>query len=438
MIRSTVLCLTVLALSLSFASRAEADYLTSYGNGLQALEKEQWLEAADWFRKAIAEQPQAGGRVSVAGQRQKYTPHYQLGLALYRAGKLRAASDAWRESAVQDALSKKRQELVNQYLFDIEERLEAEYEESEPQVELERQLSAEEVKSRQRSAQRQLDRAARQIQKLAAPDLRAILEADPQLVAQRDLGVEKLQEARQIFETAGASGDPIALQEVHARAVDAAGRLENVVLSATMALPPEVVAETGLDEPARGEVLADAPEALATAGTELDAPPAGTELDPALAEAMTEPLPGEVGSAEEGGLPGEEGTPGEEGVPVAGAEGLAPGEATLDDTTEPGVPPSAPPAFLRDAATAFFSARYDDVLALLEEGDLGDQRVRKHAHLFRAAARYALYLLGDRQDASHLQAAEAEARACRALDPGLKPPAEGFSPSFVRFFESNG
>ncbi len=343
--RLASLTLWLLVLSLSSVSSAVADYLTSFGNGVQALEKEQWSEAADWFRKAIEEKPQAGGKISVSGQRQPYLPHYQLGLALYRAGKLRAASDAWRESALHGALSKKRRELVEQYLFDIEARLEEQFEEvGEPEVELERELSAEEVKVRQKAARRQLDRAANQIQKLAAPDLRAILEADPSLAAGRDLGIEKLSQARQIFDTAGVAGDPIALQEVHARAVDAAGRLEQVVLSATMALPPEQQAEA-----------------------------------------------------------------------VA-----------------------VPPDFLRDAASALFSGRYDDVLAVLAKGDLGDIRVRKHAHLFRAAALYALYLLGDRQDATRLQAAEAEARACRAIDPGLAPPSGGFSPNFVRFFESMG
>ncbi len=415
------------------AVAAWADYQTSYGKGLDALDRSQWTEAAKWFRQAITEQPQAGGKVSAGGRRQTYLPYFQLGMALYRGGKLREASSAWREAAVQGVLTKKMQKIVDQYLFDIEARIAAESESPPPATASRPALSGTELEKWRQQARGQLDRADRQLAALEAPDLQAALAADRSLVARRDRGIAKLGQAKEVFGKAGNKAE--AFEDVHERAAEAAGILEGVHFAATrLAIqmqPPEpdpestvalVPAETpgdpelpggvepgqdrGPETPAAGEPAAG--EDPQIAGLE-DVPPLELPGD----------QPGEEPADEPGDLPGDE-SAAEEEEPAGAAAPAAGG----------------PPDFLRTAAIAFFSARYQDVLSALASEDPAGDKARMHSHLFRAAALYALHLLEAGQDATRLAQAEAAVRACRTIDATLRPPAEGFSPSFVRFFES--
>ncbi len=401
-------------LSLALASGAAADYQTSYGQGLEALDKGQWSEAADWFRQAIDEHPEAGGKVSAAGKRQTYVPYFQLGLTLYRAGAYREASEAWRTSAVQGALSRKMKEIVEEYRWDIEARLAeqaakaAEAASRFPAAEAPARLSGQQLETRRQAAETQLDRGEHQIAALEAPDLGIAFDTDASLAGRRDRGIEKLRQAREIYDKAGKGGDPIALQEVHERAVDAATMLEDVRFSATilaLKLEPETESASAVETDPVVAVVPPVEEPIEP-GEESGDPLAGTPGD-LLAEAPGDLSPPAIVEAE----------------PVA----LEPTASAQDN---------GPPDFLRDAAIAFFSARYQDALSTLDRDDLENRRVLKHAHLFRAASLYALYLLEGRQDVSRLQSAEAAARACRAIDPGLRPTIEGFSPSFVSFFES--
>lgn len=408
-------------LALGTAATAAADYEASYVKGLEALEREQWQEAAVWFRQAIEERPQAGGRVFAGGGRELYVPYHQLGLALYHAGELWEASQAWRQSAVQGVRNRKMEELANQYLFEIEQRLAdgSESGGSQPQEALPPKLTGAELDRRKRDVEAQIARAQGQVEALAAPAMQKVVDADPALSRQRDEGLERLRLARQIYDKAGKGGDPIALLDVHERAVTAAGVLERVVFSATRA----VIANEKEAEAAEALAASAAPPQTAplVSGSEVPSVPNGASTERATPSDSIQETP----TRDEDSL----GTP----LPLPEPPPL-PGE---DLTPTP--PQSGPPAFLREAAEAFFSARYEETLArLADAGELRDRRARKHAHLFRAASHFALYLLSSRRDASHLAAAEAEVRACRAIDPELQPPVEGFSPSFVEFFHSIG
>ncbi len=286
--RFTLRIFWLLVLGLSLDSSASADYLTSYANGLAAFERERWPQAAEWFRKGIEEQPAAGKSLSVSGRDDLYLPHYYLGLALYHAGALEEAAEAWRRSVEQGVLSRERPEFQAQldaYRFDVAEQLghaqlvradrligELEDPDRQAAVDADRELGGlyQETVAKLRQARRshgranesgnlptlqeawalaaasadslelivftvnaqgQLARADRKVIRLDEPDLRAVLEADSSLRAERNEAIEKLKEARQIYEEARESGDRSALQEVHALAVIAAGMLDHVLLS---------------------------------------------------------------------------------------------------------------------------------------------------------------------------------------------------------------
>lgn len=218
-----------------------ADYGESFGKGLQAMETKDWPAAAEWFEKAIAENPNAGGKVSVPGGRELYVPYYYLGLAHYHADEPRKASEAWRQSAIQGVLAKKKKKLqqqVDEYLFEINNRLTQESEAAAgtaaantaevtaPVV----TMSPEEIEVRRRALGRQIDRAARKLAKLTDPRFAEALNADPSLVEARNMGESRLIQARVIYDEG--KTDPILLEEAHAHAVSAADILEKAVLNA--------------------------------------------------------------------------------------------------------------------------------------------------------------------------------------------------------------
>lgn len=258
-----VVWLCILCLGLPAAS--QADYAASYSEGLEALAKEQWQEAAEHFTRAVEEQPQAGGKVSAAGKKQLYIPYYHLGLALYRGGALKEASAAWRQSALQGKVKKKLQEEITAYQFDIEAQLAEQSAAVPPPQEAPSPpaVSADEIAARQRSVDRQLVRAERQAKALDSSRLQGVLSQDDSLAALRDQGLEMLQQARQINAMEGARNDVNALKEMHALAVDAAGMLEKVVFSATrlaVQMEREVEGEDGESEIVKPEEVGEAGE----------------------------------------------------------------------------------------------------------------------------------------------------------------------------------
>lgn len=92
------------------------------------------------------------------------------------------------------------------------------------------------------------------------------------------------------------------------------------------------------------------------------------------------------------------------------------------------------PTPLHQAAEAYFAGRYDQVLALLENVTLAGRQAQAHLYLFRAAALYSLYLIGDQPDPDLLSAAQANVESCLQSDASLEPLEEAFSPRFVQFF----
>jgi hypothetical protein len=102
----------------------------------------------------------------------------------------------------------------------------------------------------------------------------------------------------------------------------------------------------------------------------------------------------------------------------------------VDDGTAGDAP--APPAALRDAVAAYFGGDYQAALRLLlDESFDSEPRARAQACLFRAAARFALWQLGGRQDQALRDAVARDISAGKAADPALRAAGRFFPPPFV-------
>lgn len=101
----------------------------------------------------------------------------------------------------------------------------------------------------------------------------------------------------------------------------------------------------------------------------------------------------------------------------------------------PGRPGPAPAQLVR-AAEAYFAGRYDEAVTLLDRVSGLNGRTAAHAHLLRAAARFALYRIGGERDAQLRQRALQDVSSCRGADPAVVPDPEAFPPSFAELFRS--
>ena len=97
-------------------------------------------------------------------------------------------------------------------------------------------------------------------------------------------------------------------------------------------------------------------------------------------------------------------------------------------------PPGPPPAALLRAARAYFEGRYEEALAVLARPLEVKGRAAAQSHLFRAAARFALFRMGRERDAALRAQAVQDVAACRRADAALRPDPDSFSPAFAEFF----
>ena len=103
-------------------------------------------------------------------------------------------------------------------------------------------------------------------------------------------------------------------------------------------------------------------------------------------------------------------------------------------STLPAPRPRRAPTLLRQAADAYFSGRYEEALALLENVTFESRQAQAQQLLFRAAAFYSLYLIAMPPDPDLLRLAAESVDRCLDVDASLEPMAEAFSPRFIRFF----
>jgi hypothetical protein len=91
----------------SLATFAAADYKDSYKQGVEAIEKSRWADAARLMQEAIAGKSTEGETIRFYGQRfEPYLPHFYLGLALFNSGDCAGALRSWAMSESQGAVRK--------------------------------------------------------------------------------------------------------------------------------------------------------------------------------------------------------------------------------------------------------------------------------------------------------------------------------------------
>lgn len=106
-------------------------------------------------------------------------------------------------------------------------------------------------------------------------------------------------------------------------------------------------------------------------------------------------------------------------------------------TPAPGESPE-PPAALVAGVDAYLRGDYAASVRILDGAEFDDERSRRHALLFRAAARHALFLLGHGRDRSLQTRAAADLRGYRQLQPQPSLDPRVFSPRFVQFARETG
>ncbi len=114
--------------------------------------------------------------------------------------------------------------------------------------------------------------------------------------------------------------------------------------------------------------------------------------------------------------------------------GPPPGPAAEPSPASRVAPRPPAPRKLRQAADAYFAGDYTAAITLLSESTFNQSKSRAHALLLRAAARYALFLLGGETDYALRGQAADDVAACKVAAPDLVPDEGIFSPRFRDFF----
>ncbi len=478
-----------LALALGVAATASApshaDYKDSYLEGVDAAGAGDWQKAGRAMEQAIAEEPRESERIRFYGMRfGSYVPYYYLGVARSQLGDCEGALEAWEVSTSQGVIQElEEHETLQRLRGGCEERLAeagvedvevAEEEEETPPVPQPQPAPPEpalpeptgpdpaEVLRAVERAEAAIGEAARQTGRLGQlredPDLSGAWERAPSLAAPAGEGERLLARARSRLAAGRAGPDLEALEEARGLAVEAQEAFSGVIRRAE-ARREEILQERAEQaEVARREAERQAEEERRRAELRDRIAAAAREAD-ALLSRTRGPTQGGDGELQEVGR-----TRGALEQALARAEELegldsvADLETFRDDLSRAagryrealdearrqaeraeqearGQTPTGPPEALRTAARAYFNGDYWEVLEALSGQELEDEDVAAQALLFRAAARYALYLLSGEEEESLAEAALEDLASCRRLAPDLTPDPAAFSPRFVAFFE---
>lgn len=399
--RRAALALLALAATLPAAGQ---DFLEHYKLGLDAVEAEQWEDAARELEQAVAGRPEESTRLGLRFYFKPYLPHFYLGRARFELGDCAAALEAWDESEEQGVIQRfpEYQELQAKR-WTCRQRLESEA--------AARAAAIQWSRGRIEEAQE----ASRAVEALAAdPEVREIwTQGEPPLARRRQEAEELLDQARRQLAAQAEEGEVAAIRragELAAQAGDALVEIQGQV----EAFAVELVAR-------REEALGRLDQLVATARRELEDSSFLEPYPPGIARrrADLEAILAEAGDLAPGTDPDE-------------LEGLRSRLVGSLVRLRRAVAP--PPQVLQEAAQALFSADYPMVLEVLREVELDDPRAVAQAHLFQAAARFALYTLGGEDDPALLAATREDILACRQADPSLEPLARAFSPRFRALF----
>jgi hypothetical protein len=368
----------------------------AYKDGLDAVEKRDWPNAARLMRQAAGERGE---------ERKKYTPYYYLGQALFEQGDCDGAEAAWKESERQKALPRDLLERVR----DGRARCTAARSRRDTNSAAEQQARAavDEAARADEATQELLRAGPEQLWRQGKPSLRERM-ADAE---------SRLDAARGMIEKAGSGDDPGAFGDAERMARQIVDDFEQIRKQAS-----GLRSEHGdRQKQQRGKV-----DTLATTARQLLRDTAYLSPYPAQVRRKRSDLEALLAELDKAGV----------GADEAYLQGLS---SRIQFSTNALTEITAqPPTALQHAADAFFAGAYARVLEILVALPDGSARSRAHALLLRAAARYYLWVENGERDQAVLAAAAADADACRRTDAALAPPSALFSPRFREFFASPG
>ncbi len=456
-----------LATTLALTSSASADFRSSFKKGIQASEQERWEEVAAAMREAIADRPAAQKtRVPIYGSKTVvYIPNTMLGIAL---AKMNQCADAWQyfEKAeaqrvaqthdkdrwgtmVQERTSCNEQ-LVQESIARVSPILEeaegirkaVEEQRLQPGVSLVWNSKPTMDIGFSRGKDHLETANVRVREGIANGNFQAIANALPPAKT----ALSELKAVRKDLNVALKSGINTRLAESRQKVQDAEGASRQVDARR---------AELGGDWTAQlTQAQSRAQKTLEQAKTELAAGASGNDgAKLARASQLASQAEGDFRKVLERAST----------VRIAKADLEPParndpprGETPRNDEPrardpQPEPPPTvvadnkprdiqSPPATgalpkaLTDAATAYFAGRYEDVLGL-EADSIADATAKGQAHLFRAAAAFALFRMSGGEETERLERASAEVQALRRIAPQTRPSERYFPPTFHKFFD---
>lgn len=409
----------VLLLAATLASPLAAQsFLDAYKKGVEAAAAGDWERVESSMRQALEGRSTEERRLPLQFYFKPYVPHYFLGRALAEQGECPAALESFAESESLGVI----QNLDEEHALLLAAKAACE----------ERLASEAEARRHRREVAEVVAQAGEALE--AARDLVPDAETDPDLAAAWEQGEPSL--AARLAET------------------EATWRRAEAIVEGAAPGDPELQTAAGLARGAVAQIEAIRREAALRRGAVAEEKARAMERIEGLRRT------GERLLAEEGGLASEvpevrrrraaveralrETAGAEAGQPLQALRELGNGLereiARLRATAEP------PPERLLAAADAWLRGEPEGVLAALEPpggagGPAADglgfdgRRARAHAHLLRAAARFALYHGGGGRDPALLEGARRDLEECHRADPALRPVPRAFSPRFRAFFD---
>lgn len=389
-------------LTILLTSGAQADYKDAYKDGLEAAKQRNWSSVEAKMKGAIAERPQEAIRLAALFFK-NYLPHYYLGLARFELGDCRGALESWETSSSQGAVQKATEEWST---------LQSKRKTC--------QLRLAEVEQAAREAEKAVATAKDLLARVAAiarsPELAASWAAGETSLASRQRAAAD--EVKQAEVRTQSGSEKLSLGEVREAtnlANHAIGELQQI-LSAAARGRDEVRSVVAARKGALEVKVADAKRAL-DATAKISPQPASIGPQRAAIETLLR-----------------------QAASLSDLPDLAEVDALTDQIDKAvaklrrlGEPP---PALLADAVESYLTGDYRGVLAQLESATLRDNRSKGQACLLRAAAGYALYMLGGESDPTLLAAARqaaVEGKAFGGSAPRLSP--KLFSPRFISFWQ---
>jgi len=381
----------VVLLVVAWSAVINGDYKTSFKSGIQAVNRRNWTEAARFFQQAIAEQrTETGERIQISGMDFKpYLPQFYLGLALFNAGDCVGALAAWQASEGQGTIKRSSEySQLTKLRPDCEKRVAAG---TPPPV---KPSAAQPTNS---------------VPPAPSPPPRPV--------------------------------EPVGPSDAQLRATQSAMNKADQTRLAINGLNTEIVAlQAGVwEEPNLGPAYRRVGDAFTTAAK---------TFDPKQPDAVQTQLESQFTSLDQQfeaiRLRGTARL--EELRRAASTRNIGTGTKAPDpepvrtpaknDGTLPPVPTGAPPNGLRTAADHLFSARYQQARDTLATVTYSAGPAATQLHLLRAAAAYALFLVGGERDSNLLEEARQSIRFCKQTNVRVEADPAFFSPRFIELFRA--